>query len=187
MKFKRLELALFGLLAVLSVYAAGVSCAQTRLADGLVRLHVIAHSDSAADQALKLRVRDRVLDTAAPLLADAHSQAEVRRTLAAHLQELVDAAADELRQAQAPYTVTAQLTGEYYPTRRYDTFSLPAGEYVGLKLRLGRAEGRNWWCVVFPPLCTDAAAAPQDALCDQTTFRFRTAELLGALRARLRG
>ena len=103
------------------------------------------------------------------------------------MQEITDAGAQVLREADAPYSLSAQLAGEYYPTRTYDTFSLPAGEYVGLKLRLGQADGRNWWCVVFPPLCTSAAEAPDSALCEQTTFRFKTAEWLGALRARIRG
>lgn len=187
MKFRRIEVTLLCALAVLFAYAAGVSLAREHLADGLVRLHVIANSDSAADQALKLRVRDRVLAVTEPLLRGADSPADVRQRLSDHLQEITDAGAQVLREADAPYSLSAQLAGEYYPTRTYDTFSLPAGEYVGLKLRLGQADGRNWWCVVFPPLCTSAAEAPDSALCEQTTFRFKTAEWLGALRARIRG
>ena len=87
----------------------------------------------------------------------------------------------------APYSLSAQLAGEYYPTRTYDTFALPAGEYTGLKIRLGAAQGKNWWCVVFPPLCTDAAEAPAGSLCQKTTFRFKTAELVGRARAWLQG
>lgn len=182
MKLRRIEIAVLCTLAVLAAYSAGVSLAQQHLAGDLVRLHVIANSDSAYDQALKLRVRDRVLAVTAPLLEDAQDQAAVRRTLSAHLQEITDAADEVLEDAGVPYTLSAQLAGEYYPTKAYDTFSLPAGHYVGLKIRLGTASGHNWWCVVFPPLCTDAAMAPQGALCEGTTFRFKTAELVGELR-----
>ena len=169
------------------MFASVCDARQQELSGRIIRLHVIANSDSAADQALKLRVRDRVLAVTEPLLRGADSPADVRQRLSDHLQEITDAGAQVLREADAPYSLSAQLAGEYYPTRTYDTFSLPAGEYVGLKLRLGQADGRNWWCVVFPPLCTSAAEAPDSALCEQTTFRFKTAEWLGALRARIRG
>lgn len=180
--YKRIELALCALLAVLFAYAAGVSIEQQQLADGLLRLHVIANSDSVTDQSIKIEVRDEVLKTVQPLVAHAEGQQQVRAILHAHLQEIADSANGILEQNNAPYSLSAQIAEEYYPTRQYETFSLPAGDYVGLKLRLGQASGRNWWCVVFPPLCTSAAQAPDEALCQGTTFRFKTAEILGELR-----
>ena len=99
MKFRRIEVTLLCTLAVLFAYAAGVSLAREHLADGLVRLHVIANSDSAADQALKLRVRDRVLAVTEPLLRGADSPADVRQRLSDHLQEITDAGAQVLREA----------------------------------------------------------------------------------------
>lgn len=186
-KCRPIELALALCMAFLFAYAAWVSLSQQTLADGLLRLHVIANSDSVQDQQVKLLVRDRVLEVTEPLLAEADDQDEVRRILSAHLQQITDAAQQVLTDQGMPYQLSAQMATEYYPTRAYDTFSLPAGQYTGLKIRLGEASGHNWWCVVFPPLCTDAAQAPQDKLCEQTTFRFKTADLIGQAQAWLRG
>lgn len=186
-KCRPIELALALCMAFLFAYAAWVSLSQQTLADGLLRLHVIANSDSVQDQQVKLLVRDRVLEVTEPLLAEADDQDEVRRILSAHLQQITDAAQQVLTDQGMPYQLSAQMATEYYPTRAYDTFSLPAGQYTGLKIRLGEASGHNWWCVVFPPLCTDAAQAPQDKLCEQKTFRFKTADLIGQARAWLRG
>ena len=186
-KCRPIELALALCMAFLFAYAAWVSLSQQTLADDLLRLHVIANSDSVQDQQVKLLVRDRVLEVTEPLLAEADDQDEVRRILSAHLQQITDAAQQVLTDQGMPYQLSAQMATEYYPTRAYDTFSLPAGQYTGLKIRLGAASGHNWWCVVFPPLCTDAAQAPQDKLCEQTTFRFKTADLIGQAWAWLRG
>ena len=186
-KCRPIELALALCMAFLFAYMAWVSLSQQTLADGLLRLHVIANSDSVQDQQVKLLVRDRVLELTEPLLAEADAQDEVRRILSSHLQQITDAAQQVLTDQGMPYQLSAQMAPEYYPTREYDTFSLPAGQYTGLKIRLGAASGHNWWCVVFPPLCTDAAQAPQDKLCEQTTFRFKTADLIGQAQAWLRG
>lgn len=186
-KCRPIELAFALCMAFLFAYAAWVSLSQQTLADGLLRLHVIANSDSVQDQQVKLLVRDRVLEVTEPLLAEADDQDEVRRILSEHLQQITDAAQQVLTDQGMPYQLSAQMATEYYPTRAYDTFSLPAGQYTGLKIRLGEASGHNWWCVVFPPLCTDAAQAPQDKLCEQTTFRFKTADLIGQAQAWLRG
>lgn len=186
-KCRPIELALALCMAFLFAYAAWVSLSQQTLADGLLRLHVIANSDSVQDQQVKLLVRDRVLEVTEPLLTEADDQDEVRRILSEHLQQITDAAQQVLTDQGMPYQLSTQMATEYYPTRAYDTFSLPAGQYTGLKIRLGAASGHNWWCVVFPPLCTDAAQVPQDKLCEQTTFRFKTADLIGQAQAWLRG
>lgn len=185
-KCKRIELALVALMAVLFGYAACVALSQQKLADGLLRLHVIANSDRIVDQQVKIMVRDRILEIAEPLLKDVQSQQQVRTVLAEHLQQITDEANAVLQQHSVPYSLSAQIAYEYYPTRVYDTFSLPAGNYTGLKIKLGQAVGKNWWCVVFPPLCTDAAEAPQNALCQGATFRFKTAEMIGQVRAWLK-
>lgn len=130
---------------------------QQRLAEKTVRLHVVANSDSEADQTQKLAVRDAVLPVIGKLTEGCASAQEAQQILAAHLSEVQDAA---LR-ASNGQTVTATLTDEAFPTRYYDTFTLPAGTYPSLRIRIGAAEGRNWWCVVFPSLCV---AATSDAV-----------------------
>ena len=122
---------------------------QTALADRLVRLHVIAASDSEADQAEKLRVRDAVLAYLAPKLETAETAADAREILYREREQILRAAQTETDRA-----VTVTFTREHYPTRDYGSFALPAGEYASLRVIVGAGEGHNWWCVVFPPLCT---------------------------------
>ena len=125
---------------------------QTALAENIVRLHVIAASDSEADQAEKLRVRDAVLSYLAPKLRDAASAEEAADTLRAALPEVA-----ALSETVSGRSARAELGREFYPTREYETFSLPAGAYTSLRVTLGEGAGHNWWCVVYPPLCTAAA------------------------------
>ena len=122
---------------------------QEMLANRLVRLHVIANSDSETDQAEKLRVRDAVLAYLAPKLVAAESVSDARKLLYRERENILRAAQTETGRA-----VTVTFTREHYPTRDYGSFALPAGTYPSLRVILGAGAGHNWWCVVFPPLCT---------------------------------
>lgn len=190
---RRWELAVAFAVLLLFTYAAAAGAQQTELADKVLRLHVIANSDTVEDQRVKLCVRDRVLAACQPWLEDANNQTEVREILRLHMQEIVNLAQTELWEQGSTHTVTAQMSEEYYPTREYTDFSLPAGQYVGLKLRIGRAVGHNWWCVIFPPLCDGAAAGEIASLsADETALtrqdgtryvvRFKAAELFSEIR-----
>lgn len=143
--------------ALLAGLAAG-ALAQQQPAwhDKLIRLHVVANSDSAADQAQKLEVRDAVLAVAEPLLADVSDAQQARQTLLAQLDTLEQAANEVLRGTGDTATVTLQR--EVFPLREYDSFSLPAGEYEALRVTIGAGEGQNWWCVVYPAICFTASA-----------------------------
>ncbi len=164
-KLKLVEIALLvGLAAFLA--SGGLALrTQTQLAERVVRLHVLANSDGEEDQELKLLVRDRVLARATELLTQAGNRAEAESLLRRELPELEALAARELRANGCDYPVTAELTDTEFPTREYDGFTLPAGEYLALRVVIGEGAGRNWWCVVFPPLCAAAAAeVPEAAL-----------------------
>ncbi|MCI8650849.1 MAG: stage II sporulation protein R [Oscillospiraceae bacterium] len=141
---------LFGLgFALLT--AVWIGAQQRTLAGRMVRLHVVAASDSAEDQAVKLLVRDAVLDEAAPWLEGAATQEEAMAVLAEHLDELARVGAEA---AGGEVQVTASLEKDtWFPTKEYTDFALPAGRYAALKITLGEGQGKNWWCVVFPPLC----------------------------------
>lgn len=129
---------------------------QNALAERVVRLHVIGASDSEEDQAVKLQVRDAVLAQAEPWLEGASSQEEAMTVLAEHLEELAQVGA-----AVAGTSVTASIEeNTWFPTKEYTDFALPAGYYSALKITLAEGEGRNWWCVVFPPLCTGSISEP---------------------------
>ncbi|MFO7173860.1 MAG: stage II sporulation protein R [Bacillota bacterium] len=123
-----------------------------------LRFQVLAHSDAPGDQALKLRVRDAVL----PILQAAGQEAAdgpgLARDLARRLPEIEAAAEQALREAGSHQSVRAELATVRFPGRTYGPLTLPAGEYPTLRLVLGRGEGQNWWCVLFPPLCFPESA-----------------------------
>lgn len=116
-----------------------------------LRLHIIANSDNAADQALKLQVRDAVVEYLTPLLAQVQTREEAEQLLAEQLPQLEALAAGMT--ADFGYGAQAEMGRFDFPARRYGQLQLPAGEYPALRLVLGEGEGHNWWCVLFPPLC----------------------------------
>ena len=123
----------------------------------LIRLHVIANSDSAYDQEVKLIVRDSIIEQLEILLESADSKAEAQEIIGANLLFLQSAAQKNLEQ-YADYGVSTNLGKAEFPTKYYGELVLPAGEYDALRIVLGAGEGKNWWCVIFPPLCfVDAA------------------------------
>jgi len=164
----RLKLVEIFLLLFLAVFlATGALALQTgqELSDKVVRLHVLANSDSEEDQALKLKVRDRILAGAEPLLSGAAGRAEAESLLRDCLPELERAAALEIQNSGYDYAVSIRLEDTVFPTREYEGFTLPAGRYLALRAVIGAGEGRNWWCVVFPPLCAAASVeVPETAL-----------------------
>ena len=141
------------LLTVLWLLAAGTVLEQQRLAARVIRLHILANSDSAEDQTEKLRVRDALLGEIEALTADCTSREEAAAKLAGAAEELGERAA-----AMTGRPVTVSLSPERYGTRHYGSFSLPAGTYLSLRIGLGEAAGHNWWCVAFPAVCTAATA-----------------------------
>ena len=161
-KLKNWELALmFGVLV--AVVAAGwLGREQQELADSVVRFHVIANSDSEEDQALKLAVRDRVLAQAEGLYPEGATLEEARLALEGHLNVLAAAGREVVEERGYDYPVSAQLTDCWFPTKEYEGFALPAGNYTALRVVIGEGEGQNWWCVAFPPLCLGAASETVD-------------------------
>ena len=160
--FYPLELALLLALAVTLLWGAWSLCRQDALQEKMIRLHVIANSDSAADQALKLQVRDAVLSCAAGLLAQSADLTEARVRLTDSLPAIGNAAAQELARQGSTYAVAVSLEETEFPLKTYDGFALPSGEYLALRVVIGAGEGRNWWCVVYPPLCTAACTDLED-------------------------
>ena len=146
-----LAVVVLGVLFFLPVHGEG------EIYDTVVRLHVRANSDSEEDQALKLRVRDAVLDVTGELVADCTTQEEAVSVLEAHMADLELAARSVIAAEGRDDAVSVILGRETYPTRTYESCCFPAGEYVSLQVLIGAAEGQNWWCVLFPPLCLSAA------------------------------
>ena len=149
------------LIAILISFAWGTWADRTQqqLSDKVLRLHVLANSDSEADQALKRKVRDSVLETASAILVDCPDRETAEQRLSAALPEIEDAARARIAAEGGKQTVTAELRPTVFPTREYEDFTLPAGEYLALRVVLGEGEGHNWWCVVFPPLCAETTSS----------------------------
>ncbi len=147
------EAALLAAFGITLLIGCSASAGRAALADRVLRLHVVANSDSAADQAVKLQVRDAVLARAQPLLEGAADSREAETILLPRLAELEEIARETLREAGAEDRVAVTLSDQWFPTRDYESFSLPAGQYRALKVTIGEGAGQNWWCVVFPPLC----------------------------------
>lgn len=158
MKMRILAWLLTVALMAAGLYAGQTLLEQRALAEKTVRLHVVANSDSVDDQAQKLRVRDAVLEKVGQLTDNCATAAQAREIIGAHLEEITQAAQAVLDAEHSGYQARATLGVEDFETRYYDTFTLPAGEYPALRVNIGNAHGHNWWCVVFPSLCTAATS-----------------------------
>lgn len=190
-------------LLLVAVSTAGIFAVDTvwtrrALAKKTVRLHVVANSDSDEDQAQKLRVRDAILLETKELTADCANAEQARAAISDGLVHLQAAAETVLRAEDCKRTVRVTLEEETFETRRYDTFTLPAGNYTALRVVIGDGAGHNWWCVVFPSLCTAATGDELESLAaaggfdddetalmtggeEQYVLRFKLLEWLGRL------
>jgi stage II sporulation protein R len=128
----------------------------------VVRLHVLANSNSEEDQAVKLEVRDAILEVTVPLLQDCQTREEAVFRLEENRTLLTDTAQSVLRARGFEDSVHIEMGLENYPTRTYDSLCFPAGEYISMRVSLGKGEGQNWWCCLFPPLCLGAATVGED-------------------------
>lgn len=160
-------------LAALVVWTAadGQSFAQgcSQLYDGVLRLHILANSDSESDQQLKLRVRDRVLQTAQQL-GLGENCTELPQLLEQTQQllgQLEQAAQQEVWRSGSDQKVKAYLTRMYFDTREYEDFTMPAGVYRTVRFTIGKGEGKNWWCVLFPQMCIPTAVQPAAEFSDE--------------------
>ena len=198
-KLKRWELAL--LFGVLCILAAGswLGEEQQELADSVIRFHVIANSNSREDQALKLAVRDRVLEQAQAVYPENATLPQARAALEGALDQLAQAGQAVVEEQGYDYQVTARMEQCWFPTKEYDGFALPAGEYTARRVVIGEGQGQNWWCVAFPPLCLGAAGETVDTAAQAGYFtpeqvslvteentgyvlKFKGMELLGELK-----
>lgn len=144
------------LLLVAAFYLGTVASDRQALSQNLIRLHVVADSNSAEDQAIKLQVRDAITAKLETVMDELPDLETAKAYLEAHLPELEQIANDTLKAAGNGCQAVVTLAKEAFPTREYDTFTLPAGIYESLRVTIGSGEGKNWWCVVFPSLCTSA-------------------------------
>ncbi len=159
---------LFGLLCAVLLSTARFDAACDDLRHNVLRLHIIANSDSDADQAVKIKVRDRILEETSAVFENKTNLDEAENAVWERLGEFEEIAKSVLCENGFDYGASAELGTDYFETREYESFTLPAGNYRSLIIRLGKAEGKNWWCVVFPAVCVPAAS-PDARLSDSTS------------------
>ncbi|MBR0454249.1 MAG: stage II sporulation protein R [Clostridia bacterium] len=164
--YKRILIATFTIIGLYVLLGFLPIHSEAAIYDNVLRLHVLANSDSSEDQALKLEVRDRILEETATLFKDCKSKDEAREAVESNLDKIREIAEQTVREAGYEYGVSVSLGEEEYPTKNYEECCFPAGEYLSLRVMIGEAEGENWWCVLFPPLCLDAAGESREVFAE---------------------
>ena len=126
---------------------------QQGLASELLRFHVVANSDSAEDQEIKMKIKEAVIDYLKPILSNTDSMDEAKTIISSKLEQIEAVAQEKLDQLSVSYGVTVELGVSSFPIKQYGDIVLPPGDYEALRIFLGDAEGKNWWCIMFPQLC----------------------------------
>lgn len=158
MKLKKIELALIlGLTAAIFFNIFSFAFSSQNIKKDVLRLHIIANSDSAFDQALKLKVRNEILKGGNNIFTGNETLEQAKSKIAANLDNIRNIAVQTIEKNGCKYSVKVALEKAFFDTRYYNNFTLPAGEYEALKVVIGKGEGHNWWCVMFPPLCLSAS------------------------------
>ncbi len=159
-----LTILVFIYIALLSFnYSKAIS---SNLSDSVFRLHIIANSDSSADQELKLKVRDKIIEYMNTLTSNSSDKKDVISIVNNHLDSFKEIALNTIKENGYNYDVNIEIGNFHFPTKSYGDISFPAGNYDALKIEIGDAIGQNWWCVLFPPLCfvnSSTGVVPDDS------------------------
>ena len=160
---QKLTIAILISIIICSVTAVNSNAHEVdAMTDKLIRIHVIANSDREEDQALKLKVRDSVLEAASGFITDCNSKDEAMDAIRDSLCEITSAAIQTVEENGYDYDVRCTISEEEFDERVYDDFTLPAGCYDSLCIRIGDADGKNWWCVCYPSLCLGTSLSIDD-------------------------
>lgn len=196
---KPVDIQKFLIITVTLTFFLGITnfAAETEdIADNVLRLHVLANSDSEEDQALKLKVRDAILESGQETFSGATNAKEAEERIIADSDKILATAQAVIQEEGYDYDVALEVTDDSFPTRTYGDITLPAGEYRAVRLVIGEGEGKNWWCVMFPALCLPGASQTSlDAVLTddeielvesdpKVDVRFKIAELFEGLRSR---
>ena len=141
----------FVLTVIFSILPFEAECSE--ISKETFRLHILANSDTENDQALKIKVRDKVLEYTEELFNNAKSKNEAEKVIAENIQAVNDVAYNEILNNGYTYPVKTEITNMYFTTRYYDNYTLPSGMYDALRVTIGEGKGRNWWCVMYPTIC----------------------------------
>lgn len=150
---KMVMIVLFVMIGAAIAESRGKLEMQEHIAQEIIRFHVRANSDSEADQQLKLQVKSAVVEYMRPILEKSSSIEESRQLLKDNTKEIYNAAKNVLAENNSDYEVSVYFEQSYFPMKSYGDITLPPGEYEAFRIDIGQAQGKNWWCVLYPPLC----------------------------------
>ena len=154
----------FTILIVTMLIAVIPTEAEGEIYEDTIRLHILANSDSGEDQELKIKIRDKILLKYGGMLGEGNSVSEAKGKIESLIPDIEADVKQWINELGYSYNATAVIGEEWYDTREYEDFTLPAGYYTSLRIIIGSGKGQNWWCVMYPPLCLDMAteSAPYD-------------------------
>lgn len=155
-------------------FVAPMIATGENISEKVFRLHILANSDSVEDQNLKLCVRDYVLEKGESIFTDADSLEEAINKANSHIDELEKYALEAVHKMGFDYPVSVKVDREYFDTRKYDGFYMPAGEYNCLKIIIGQGKGHNWWCVMYPSVCLSGCTDDLDKVLTDEEKEFIT-------------
>ena len=165
---KTVSISILSLCLILVLYIFNSITIQHSLAKKVLRLHILANSNSTFDQTLKLKVRDKVVEFLTPQLKNCTNLDETKQIISKNIANIKNIASQVVLE-NANYPISVSLNTSNFPTKHYQNVSFPAGEYEALKIIIGEGKGNNWWCVMFPPLCfTNSSAGTFNEESDQT-------------------
>lgn len=166
--FKPWEKALaLGLIVTVALSCISFSADCENIREDVLRLHILANSDSSEDQKLKIAVRDEILKISGDIFDDCKSLVDAQNAAKQKMPQIIKTAQDTVKSYGYDYTVSASLEKSYFDTRHYDDYTLPAGVYNAVRVIIGSGNGHNWWCVMYPSLCLPAACDNYDTALDE--------------------
>lgn len=147
---------------IMSMVSFGAEC--DKIKSDVLRLHILANSDSNEDQALKIKVRDAVLSEWGNVLCGADSIDEAKKMAGENIEGIKKTALRVIEESGLKYDITVAVNKAYFSTRHYEEYTLPAGRYDAVQIKIGKAQGHNWWCVMYPSICIAASSNYNEAL-----------------------
>ena len=164
MKLKAIDISVFVTLIICIIATISIENDCKGIREDVLRLHVIANSDKEYDQELKLKVRDAVLKSGKTIFSGSEDIISAENRIAVSKNILLNSARETIQSLGYNYDVKIELARSYFPTRTYDDITLPAGYYKAVRIIIGEGKGKNWWCIMFPPLCLPAATNKKDII-----------------------
>ena len=164
MKLKAIDISVFLTLIICIIATVSFENDCKGIREEVLRLHVIANSDKDYDQELKLKVRDAVLRSGEEVFSDSEDIISAESKIADKKDVILHSAVETIRNLGYDYDVKIELARSYFPTRTYDNLTLPAGYYKAVRIIIGEGKGKNWWCIMFPPLCLPSATKKDEII-----------------------